>query len=74
MNNIIFAKVPLSLKGQAKSLNTKNDPENNSWYATTKQEKESFESRKIDVKYELKDIAKQNGAILDKRERLWGNM
>lgn len=71
MNNIIYIKVPFSLKDQAKSLNAKYNPENKSWYVTTEKERELFDLRKIDVKYELKDIAKQNGAIWDKKERIW---
>ena len=71
MRNRIYVKVPFSLKDQAKLLNAKYDPDNKSWYVMTDEEKELFELRKIDVKYELKDIAKRNGGIWDTGERIW---
>ena len=68
---MFFVKIPYALKNQAKSLNAKYDPDNKSWYVNTESEKKIFELKPVDVTFELKDIAKENGAIWDREKKCW---
>ena len=71
METKYYVTIPYSLKDKAKTLNAKYDIDNKGWYVIKETAKEMFELRKIDVHYELKEIAKDNGAIWDKEKKCW---
>ena len=71
METKYYVTIPYSIKDQAISLYAKYDIEKKSWYVIKESAKEMFELRKVDVNYELKEIAKENGAIWDKEKKCW---
>ena len=68
MDTKIFVNVPFTIKDKAKLKNAKFDPEKKGCYVNSEADKKLFELEKVDVKYELKDIAKQNGAIWNQKK------
>jgi hypothetical protein len=71
MDNKFYVKIPFSIKEQAKSLNAKFDNDKKSWYVNTESDTKLFELVNVDVKFDLKDIAKENGAIWNPEKRCW---
>ena len=65
METKYYVTIPYSLKDQAKSRNAQYDIEKKSWYVIKESDVDLFELRKIDVNYELKDLAKENGIVLN---------
>ena len=63
METKYYVTIPYSLKDQAKSRNAQYDIGKKSWYVIKEPAADLFELRKIDVNYELKDLAKENGCI-----------